>query len=107
MKNIGLTSFQWQVLAASAMIPCGETRTYQWIARQIGRPKAARAVGQALRINPYAPVVPCHRVIRTDGSLGGYQGKAGLARKKFLLKIEQEIAMHLRTMEDTCASKDY
>ena len=88
-----LTFFQWQVLAATTMIPWGETETYQWIARRIGRPLAARAVGQALKINPYAPVIPCHRVIRTDGSLGGYQGKLGLAKKEFLLKIEKESAL--------------
>ena len=99
MKNLNLTPFQWQVLAVTAMIPHGETRTYQWIARKIGRPKAARAVGQALRINPFAPVIPCHRVIRTDGSLGGYQGKSGLAKKDFLLKIEKETAAHLRKGE--------
>ncbi len=92
MNKENLTSFQWQVLGVTATIPYGETRTYQWIAQRIGRPKAARAVGQALRINPYAPVIPCHRVIRTDGSLGGYQGKSGLAKKEFLLKIEKESA---------------
>ena len=97
MMDKKLTTFQWEVLAATMMIPHGETRTYQWIAREIGRPKAARAVGQALRINPYAPVIPCHRVIRTDGSLGGYQGKSGLAKKTLLLKIEKETASYLNS----------
>ncbi|HLD69754.1 MAG TPA: MGMT family protein [Candidatus Omnitrophota bacterium] len=101
MDKKNLTSFQWQVLGVTATIPYGETRTYQWIARRIGRPKAARAVGQALKINPYAPVIPCHRVIKTDGSLSGYQGKSGLAKKDFLLKIEKEI------MEGRCASKNF
>ena len=101
MDKKNLTSFQWQVLGVTATIPYGETRTYQWIARRIGRPKAARAVGQALKINPYAPVIPCHRVIKTDGSLGGYQGKSGLTKKDFLLKMEKEI------MEGTCASKNF
>ncbi len=87
-----LTEFQWQVFAATAAIPYGETRTYQWIARRIGRPKAARAVGQALRINPFAPVIPCHRVIRNDGKLGGYQGISGLTKKEMLLRIEREVA---------------
>ena len=87
-----LTEFEWQVLAATMTIPYGETRTYQWIAEKIGRPKAARAVGQALRINPFAPVIPCHRVIRTDGTLGGYQGKTGLAQKARLLRTEREVA---------------
>ena len=92
-----LTVFQWQVLAVTTMIPWGETWTYQWIARKIGRPKAARAVGQALRINPFAPVIPCHRVIRTDGSLGGYQGQSGLTKKEFLLKIEKETSSCLNS----------
>ena len=90
-----LTVFEWQVLAAAALIPPGETRTYQGIARAIGNPKASRAVGQALKNNPFAPVVPCHRVIRSDGSLGGYQGKMGSAKKEFLLRLEKEIAPYV------------
>ena len=107
MHKNNLTSFQWQVLGVAATIPYGETQTYQWIAQKIGRPKAARAVGQALRINPYAPVIPCHRVIRTDGSLGGYQGKSGLTKKNILLKMEQEIAPFTKITEETCVSKNY
>jgi len=91
-----LTSFEWQVLGAAALIPPGEIQTYRGIAAAIGRPKAARAVGQALKNNPFAPVVPCHRVIRSDGSLGGYQGKSGLAKKEFLLRLEKEIAPYLK-----------
>lgn len=90
-----LTDFQWQVLDATMRIPYGETRTYQQIAREIGRPKAARAVGGALRINPFAPVIPCHRVVRTDGSLGGYQGRSGIAKKEMLLRTEQEVSKSL------------
>ena len=67
-------------------IPRGETRTYGWIAKKIGYPRSARAVGNALGKNPFAPFVPCHRVLRSDGSLGGYSG--GTKKKKFLLKAE-------------------
>ncbi len=96
MKNkTTLTPFEWKVLGATAQIPLGETRTYQGVAKAIGNPNAARAVGQALKRNPFAPVIPCHRVVRSDGSLGGYQGKTGLAQKEFLLRTEQEIAQHL------------
>ncbi len=70
-------------------IPKGETRTYGWIANRIGHPKAARAVGQALAKNLFAPMVPCHRVIRSDGLLGGYSAEGGLARKKAMLRQEK------------------
>lgn len=88
MRN-NLTDFEWKVLAAAASIPLGETRSYQWVARKIGRPKAVRAVGQALGKNPFAPIIPCHRVVRSDGSLGGYAG--GLKKKKQLLNLEKDI----------------
>jgi methylated-DNA-[protein]-cysteine S-methyltransferase len=81
-----LTPFQRLVYAAISEIPSGQTRTYQWVARRIGRPRAARAVGQALHRNPFAPSVPCHRIVRSDGSLGGYAG--GLRKKLALLKQE-------------------
>jgi len=87
-----LTPFQWQVLAATATIPLGETRSYKWVAEKIGRPKAMRAVGQALRRNPFPLIIPCHRVIRQDGSLGGYAGQQEGKRKAGLLKTEKEIA---------------
>ena len=86
-----LTEFEWQVLAAAATIPYGETRTYQWVARQIGRPKAVRAVGQALRKNPYPLIIPCHRVIKKDGSSGGYAGRYD-GRKAKYLALEKEIS---------------
>ncbi len=69
-------------------IPSGETRTYGWVARRIGSPMAARAVGRALALNPFAPQVPCHRVIRSDGKLGGYSAPGGLLKKKKMLKKE-------------------
>jgi len=82
-----LTDFQRRVYAAICRIPPGETRSYQWVAERIGRPRAARAVGHALHRNPFAPTVPCHRVVRADGSLGGYAG--GLAKKRELLHAER------------------
>lgn len=82
------TEFQKKVWKTLLKIPCGETRTYEWIAKQIGSPKAVRAVGSAVGRNPLAPEVPCHRVLRKDGSLGGYSGPGGLDQKKKLLKKE-------------------
>lgn len=81
-----LTPFQRKVLRATARIPFGETRSYAWVARQIGKPRAARAVGRALATNPLPIVLPCHRVLASDGGLHGYGG--GLALKKKLLKLE-------------------
>jgi methylated-DNA-[protein]-cysteine S-methyltransferase len=85
-----LTLFQWEVLKAAMTIPIGETRSYQWIAQKIKRPKAVRAVGQALRNNPYPLLIPCHRVIQKDGAHGGYAGKYG-KRKTQLLELEKKI----------------
>lgn len=78
--------FQQKVLAAAHAIPRGRTSTYKLIAKQLGKPNAARAVGMVLAANPFPLVIPCHRVIRSDGSLGGYQG--GLKMKQALLKME-------------------
>jgi len=89
-NNKNLTKFQWQVLKAAMQIPLGETRSYKWVARKIGSPKALRAVGQTLRRNPYPIIIPCHRVIKEDGSMGGYAGGSG-ERKAKLLAIEKEI----------------
>ena len=83
-----LSPFQRAVLLACARIPSGQTRTYSQIARAIGKPKAARAVGNALAKNPLAPIIPCHRVIRSDGALGGYSAKGGKGRKLLLLRKE-------------------
>ena len=87
-ENKGLTDFQKKVLIACMEIPSGDVRTYAWIAARIGSPGASRAVGGALSRNPYAPHVPCHRVIASDGSTGGYSG--GIERKKELLRSEKE-----------------
>jgi len=81
------TAFQWRVWEELRAIPYGETRTYQEVARLVGRPKAARAVGRACATNPVAIVIPCHRVVRNDGSLGGYAW--GLDVKKALLDRER------------------
>lgn len=86
------TPFQQAVWKACMRIPQGETRSYKWIAEQIGRPGATRAVGSALGKNPFAPVVPCHRVIRSDGGLGGFSAPGGSKAKAKLLKKEKNAA---------------
>jgi AraC family transcriptional regulator, regulatory protein of adaptative response / methylated-DNA-[protein]-cysteine methyltransferase len=80
------TAFQKQVWQVLQKIPYGETRTYQEIAREIGQPKAIRAVANACGANPTALIVPCHRVVRSDGGLGGYEW--GIERKQKLLENE-------------------
>lgn len=81
------TAFQRLVWQNLREIPCGQTVTYADIARNIGKPNAARAVAQACAANKLAVVIPCHRVVRTDGSLGGYEW--GTARKRKLLELEK------------------
>jgi methylated-DNA-[protein]-cysteine S-methyltransferase len=80
------TSFQRAVWRATASIPYGETRSYAWVAKRVGRPHAARAVGQALGANPVPIIIPCHRVISSSGGLGGFSG--GLSMKRRLLDRE-------------------
>ena len=87
MKLVG-TEFQRRVWAYLRKIPRGSVKTYSQVAKGIGKPLAARAVANAIGKNPYAPKIPCHRVIRSDGSLGGYSGKGGVKTKRFLLKKE-------------------
>lgn len=82
------TDFQNKVLKAVSLIPYGETRTYSDIAKKIRNPKASRAVGSALANNPFPIIIPCHRVIRSDGEIGNYQG--GKRMKKFLLELEKK-----------------
>ena len=82
------TPFQQKVWAALRTIPRGEVRTYTDIAVQIGHPSSARAVANACGKNPYAPEVPCHRVIRSDGSIGGYSAEGGSEKKRALLRKE-------------------
>lgn len=83
------TVFQEQVWAAIKKIPAGATASYTDIARQMGAPKAVRAVAQACGANPVAIVIPCHRVVRQDGALSGYRW--GVERKKILLQREAKI----------------
>jgi methylated-DNA-[protein]-cysteine S-methyltransferase len=80
------TPFQYRVYQAVLQIPKGEVRSYKWVAEKIGRPKASRAVGQALKRNPYIGIVPCHRVIKSSGELGGYV--LGTKKKKRRLCME-------------------
>ena len=87
MKLIG-TKFQLKVWKYLKKIPRGSVKTYSQVAKDIGEPLAVRAVANAIGKNPYAPRIPCHRVIRSDGSLGGYSGKGGTKTKKMLLKKE-------------------
>src|SRR5207248_3198943 len=80
------TAFQRKVWAALRTIPAGQTWSYARLAREVGKPTATRAVGAANGANPVAIVIPCHRVIASDGTLGGYGG--GLPLKKYLLELE-------------------
>ena len=82
----GGTEFQRAVWHTIREIPYGETRTYKWLAEQIGNPKAVRAVGGAVGANPISILIPCHRVIGSNGKLGGYGG--GIERKRQLLELE-------------------
>jgi len=84
-----VTPFQQRVLRETAKVPAGHVLTYTEVATRAGRPRAARAAGNALHDNPVAIIVPCHRVLRGDGSLGGYGG--GLAAKEWLLRHEGAI----------------
>ncbi|MBU1933298.1 MAG: MGMT family protein [Candidatus Omnitrophica bacterium] len=81
-----MTSFEKRVYTVVKQIPAGQVRTYAWIARRLKKPRSARAVGNALNKNPFTIIVPCHRVVSSDGSLGGYALGSGL--KKKLLDIE-------------------
>ena len=83
-----LPRFTRSVLKITQRIPYGEVRTYLWVARQLGKPRATRAVGNALARNPIPIIIPCHRVVRSDGSLGGYA--LGLRRKREFLALERK-----------------
>ena len=85
--NIG-TKFQKLVWKEIAKIPNGKVITYQDLAFKINRPKSIRAVASACGKNPFLPEVPCHRVVRKDGGLGGYSAEGGIKRKKYLLQKE-------------------
>jgi methylated-DNA-[protein]-cysteine S-methyltransferase len=81
-----LGTFTQKVLNELRKIPYGETRTYGWLAKKIGKPRAARAVGQALKRNPIPIIIPCHRIIRDDGTIGGFS--MGVNIKERLLTLE-------------------
>src|SRR3990172_5624048 len=83
-----VTPFQRSVLQAASAVPRGQVVTYGQIGQRIGKPRAARAIGQALGSNPIPIVVPCHRVLASDGSLGGYSGRGGIRTKRRLLLLE-------------------
>jgi len=85
------TRFQHKVWEITRLIPYGETRSYAWVAEQIKKPKAARAVGQALGKNPLPIIVPCHRVIASGGKLGGFS--SGLEMKRYLLSLEASVSI--------------
>jgi|GEM_PF-1416585 len=91
------TSFQRKVWLACAAIPEGETRSYGDIARAIGCPGAARAVGTALSKNPFAPIVPCHRVIKKNGAMGGFSAPGGIPAKVKLLEREGALGACLKS----------
>lgn len=80
------TPFQRMVWKQTATIPYGEVRSYSWLAEKVGQPRAARAVGRGLALNPLPILIPCHRVVRKNGKLGGFS--AGLRLKKRLLELE-------------------
>ena len=85
------TTFQRRVWAALVAVPYGETATYGDIAAAIGQPTATRAVGAANGRNPIPLIIPCHRVIGTDGSLTGYSGGGGIETKRYLLDFERGV----------------
>ena len=84
-----MTDFERRVLKEVLKIPVGELRTYSWIAREIGSPKSFRAVANTLRKNPYPIFIPCHRVIKNGGKIGGYS--LGKHFKKELINLEKKI----------------
>ena len=85
--------FDRAALDVAATIPYGEVRSYKWIAEELGKPDAARAVGGAMAGNPVPLIVPCHRVVKTDGGLGGYS--FGLVQKEALLNLERSTAPYV------------
>lgn len=88
MNDIKGTDFQKMVWSEIKKIPKGKTITYKELALKIGKPRAYRAVANACAKNPLLETIPCHRVVRCDGKMGGYKGKKGIERKKKLLESE-------------------
>ena len=85
------TKFQLKVWKYLKTIPKGKVKTYKQVAISIKSPNSARAVANACAKNPYAPKIPCHRVIRSDGTLGGYSGRGGIKQKLKLLRSEKAV----------------
>jgi O-6-methylguanine DNA methyltransferase len=83
------TSFQQKVWKKLLTIPHGKTRSYKWLAQAVKNPQASRAVGNANGMNPLTIIIPCHRVVKANGEIGGYTG--GVSIKRYLLKLEQAI----------------
>ena len=89
MQKLSGTPFQLKVWNYLKKIPKGKVRTYLEVAKSIGKPKAFRAVANAIGKNPYPPKIPCHRVIRSDGGPGGYSGRGRIKTKLRLLRSEK------------------
>ena len=89
--NLKGTKFQLKVWNYLRKIPKGKVKTYLEVAKAIGKPKAFRAVANAVGKNPYPPIIPCHRVIRSDGRLGGYSGKGGIQTKTTFIEIRKSL----------------
>ena len=90
LKIRTMSSFSHKVYKVVLSIPFGQTRTYQWVAKKAGQPKAYRAVGTLMKNNPLPLLIPCHRVVKSGGNCGGYI--FGVRQKKFLLEAEKKIA---------------
>ena len=89
LKEHELSEFQIKVLLTTVKVPSGSTITYKQLAQRAGYPNAYRAVGTALKKNPLAPTIPCHRVVRSDGSPGNYSAPGGTRKKAAMLQMEQ------------------
>jgi len=85
------TNFQKEILQTVKKIPYGEIRTYKEVAEAASYPRAYRAVGNTMRNNPLPLIIPCHRVIKSDGSLGGFSGKEGVALKRKMIDLEAKV----------------
>ena len=96
MQKLVGTPFQLKVWNYLKKIPKGKILTYKEVARAIGKPKSFRAVANAVGKNPFPPNIPCHRVVRSDGGIGGYSGKGGIDQKIRLLRSEK-VFMKYRT----------
>lgn len=88
LDSSGGTDFQRDVWRACRNIPYGETSSYGKLAESVGRPGGARAVGMVMKHNPFPPVVPCHRVLKSDGGLGGFSSPGGVKTKQSMLEME-------------------